>query len=187
MRPVGSSRAVQVDVRIISATNRPIAILRSEHLRDDLYFRISAVAIEIPPLRTRAEDILVLTQHFISRIARRTLRDITITRPALDLFLGYPFPGNVRELENVLESATLLSEENPQTITDRDLRPLLTESAAPAGGELPNQPLSLDRLEHVAIQQALRVSQGNRTKAASLLGISRDTLYRKLKQYKDPS
>jgi transcriptional regulator with PAS, ATPase and Fis domain len=108
-------------------------------------------------------------------------------REPRDLLLAYPFPGNVRELENILEGAALVSQENPQTITERDLRPLLTESAPPAGEGLVNQPLSLERLEYVAIQQALRVSEGNRTKAASLLGISRDTLYRKLKQYKETS
>ena len=94
-------------------------------------------------------------------------------------------PGNVRELENVLLSATAVSLENPQTITDKDLRPLLKDSGAPAFQALiGDQPLSMERLEQVAIQQALRLSEGNRTKAASLLGISRDTLYRKLKQAK---
>jgi len=186
LRPVGSSRPVQVDVRIISATNCPIGTLRSQQLREDLYFRIATVVVEIPPLRARPEDVLVLTQHFISRLARRYGRKITVARPAVDLLLSYPFTGNVRELENILESAAILSLEDPQTITEKELKPLLRDSGPPPPtGGFGQQPLSMERLEHVAIQHALRVSQGNRTKAASLLGISRDTLYRKMKQFKD--
>jgi transcriptional regulator with PAS, ATPase and Fis domain len=186
LRPVGSPRSVQVDVRIISATNCPIGTLRSQQLREDLYFRIATVVVEIPPLRARPEDVLVLTQHFISRIARRCGRKITVARPAVDLLLSYPFTGNVRELENILESAAILSIEDPQTITEKELKPLLRDSGPPPpASAFGQQPLSMERLEHVAIQHALRVSNGNRTKAASLLGISRDTLYRKMKQFKD--
>ena len=185
MRPVGSPKTVQVDVRLVSASNRPLAALRSERLREDFYFRIATVVIEIPPLRSRPEDIIVLVQHFVGRLSRQTGRQITLARPALELLLNHPYAGNVRELENVLLSATAVSLENPQTITDRDLRPLLKDSGAPAFQALTgDQPLSMERLEQVAIQQALRLSEGNRTKAASLLGISRDTLYRKLKQAK---
>jgi len=183
LRPVGSSKPVPVDVRVVCASNRSLAALRSECLREDFYFRIATVVIEVPPLRARQEDVLVLAQHFVGRLARRSGRQIMLSRPALELLLGHPFPGNVRELENVLESATAVSLDDPQTITDKDLRPLLrgAPTAAPLQG-LGEQPLSMERLEHVAIQQALRLCQGNRTKAASLLGISRDTLYRKLRQ-----
>ena len=182
VRPVGSPRAVQVDVRIISATNRSLSTLRSDQLREDLYFRIATVVLELPPLRTRPEDVVVLAQHLAGRLTRRLGRQITLARSAVELLLSHPFPGNVRELENVLESATAVSLEDPQTITDRELRPQLSTTAPKAG--ISEQPLSLERLEQVAIQQALRICQGNRTKAASLLGISRDTLYRKLKQAK---
>jgi two-component system NtrC family response regulator len=182
LRPVGGVKPVRVDVRIVSATNHPLPKLRAEHLREDLYYRIATVVIEIPPLRARVEDVFVLAQHFTSRLARRYQRQITLARSAQEVFLGYPFSGNVRELENILEGAAALSQENPQTITDKDLKPLLSEtpSSAAAAGE---QALSMEELERHAIQRALRLSQGNRTKAASLLGISRDTLYRKLRLY----
>lgn len=182
VRPVGSTKTVQVDVRIISATNRPVSGLRNEILREDLYFRVATLVIEIPPLRARLEDVLMLAQHFTVRLARRYERQVTLAPSALQLLLNYSFPGNVRELENILESAIAVSRENPQTINDKDLKPLLNEAAA-APASSSEQPLSMERVEHLAIQRALRLCQGNRTKAASLLGISRDTLYRKLRHF----
>jgi two-component system NtrC family response regulator len=180
VRPVGSPRPLQVDVRVIAATNRPLAELRGEYLREDLYYRVATVVIEIPPLRGRVEDILVLAQHFAGRLSRRYGRQITLSRAALELLLTHPFPGNVRELENILEGLAALSQDDPQVIGDKDLQPLLRDRT-PASASLAEQPLSMERLEQFAIQQALRLCQGNRTKAASLLGISRDTLYRKLR------
>ena len=182
LRPVGSSKPVQVSVRVISATNRPLAELRGEQLREDLYFRIATVVIDIPPLRNRVEDVLVLAQHFTSRLSRRYGRGITLAGSAWELLCGYSFPGNVRELENILEGCAALSKDAPQSITDKDIRPLLSQPAT-VPSTVAEKTLSLDELERVAMQRALRVCQGNRTKAASLLGISRDTLYRKLKQF----
>ncbi|HSP94514.1 MAG TPA: sigma-54 dependent transcriptional regulator [Thermoanaerobaculia bacterium] len=187
VRPVGGTRSVRIDVRIVSASNRGLSQLRSEHLREDLYFRIATVVIELPPLRTRPEDVLVLTQHFVARLARRSGREIALTRAALELLLGHPFPGNVRELEGVLQSAAALSVDNPQTITEKDLKPLLATSGSAHESHVREQPLSMERLELAAVQQALRLCHGNRTQAASMLGISRDTLYRKLKQLKEGS
>jgi two-component system NtrC family response regulator len=186
VRPLGGTRPVQVNVRILAASNRPLSALRAEYLREDLYFRIATLVIELPPLRARPEDILVLAQHVVGRIAGRAGRPLSLARSALDLLLRHPFPGNVRELVNVLEGAAALPRDDPQAITDKDVKPLLGNGAPaePAAGGA-EHPLSLERLEQVAVQQALRLCQGNRTKAASLLGISRDTLYRKLKQIKD--
>jgi two-component system NtrC family response regulator len=185
LRPVGSTRPVRVDVRVVAATNRPLSELRSALLREDLYFRIATVVLEVPPLRARPEDILVLAQHFAGRLSRRYGREISLSRPALELLLRYSFPGNVRELENLIESASAVSADNPQTITDKDLKPLLGAGApAAAVPAAMNEPFSMEQMERLTIQQALRVSEGNRTKAASLLGISRDTLYRKLRQYR---
>ena len=184
LRPVGSTRPVQVDVRVVAATNRSLSELRSSLLREDLYFRIATIVLEVPPLRSRQEDILVLSQHFAGRLSRRYGREISLSRPALELLLGYSFPGNVRELENLVESASAVSASNPQIITDKDLKPLLGAGApAPAVPPRMNESFSMEQMERLTIQQALRVSEGNRTKAASLLGISRDTLYRKLRQY----
>lgn len=185
VRPVGSPKAQRVDVRVVSASNRPLGVFRAERVREDLYFRIATVVIEVPPLRSRLEDVLVLAQHFAGRLTRQTGRQISLSRPALELLLNHPYPGNVRELENVLLSATAVSLDDPQVITEKDLRPLLKDSgASPLQILAGDQPLSMERLEQVAIQQALRLCEGNRTKAASLLGISRDTLYRKLRQVK---
>jgi two-component system NtrC family response regulator len=183
LRPVGSVRAVQVDVRLIAATNRSLTELRSGLMREDLYFRIATIVLEVPALRTRPEDILVLAQHFAGRLSRRYGREISLSRSALELLLAYSFPGNVRELENLLESASAISAENPQNITDKDLRPLLCEGAPVALNPPVDESLSMEQMERLTIQRALRVSEGNRTKAAALLGISRDTLYRKLRQY----
>lgn len=184
LRPVGGTKPVRVDVRIVSATNRPLAALRADYLREDFYFRIATVIIEIPPLRAHREDVLVLAQHFTSRFARRYGRQIVLGRSAAELLLRYSFPGNVRELENILEGCAALSQEDPQTITDRDVKLLLNQGAS-SGFESAtgDQALSMEELERTAIQRALRMCQGNRTRAASLLGISRDTLYRKLRQY----
>ena len=184
MRPVGSPKTVQVDVRVISATNRPLRDLRGEHLREDLYFRIATVVIEIPPLRVRREDVLVLAQHFVGRLSRSYGRPISLARSALELLLQYSFPGNVRELENILESAAAVSLDSPQSISERDLKPLLQASTSRANWpDVAEQPLSMEQTERLVIERALRICHGNRTKAASLLGISRDTLYRKLRQF----
>jgi DNA-binding NtrC family response regulator len=184
LRPVGGARPQQVDVRIVAATNRSLAALRAEHLREDLYFRVATVVIEVPPLRGRREDILVLAQHFAARLADRYGRHITLSRAAIELLLNYTFPGNVRELENVLESATAISQADPQTITDKDLKPLLTQGAASQPSRYEEQPLALEDMERIAIERSLRLCQGNRTRAAALLGISRDTLYRKMRDLK---
>jgi len=179
LRPVGGTTSVPVDVRVIAATNKPVAALRSEHLREDLYFRIATVVLEVPPLRTRREDVLVLAQWFASRIAERYGRHITLSPTATEALLNYGFPGNVRELENMLESVAAISKDDPQTITDRDLRPLLHQPPAAGDGWMEGA-MSLQQMEKIAIERAIRLCHGNRTKAAALLGISRDTLYRKL-------
>jgi DNA-binding NtrC family response regulator len=183
LRPVGSPRPVKVDVRILAATNRPLAQLRSDVLREDLYFRIATVVIEVPPLRARREDILVLAQHLAAQLSDRYGRHITLGRSATELLLNYTFAGNVRELQNVLESVSALSQADPQTISDKDLKPLLG-APPPAGARFEEHPLALEEMERVAIERSLRMCQGNRTRAAALLGISRDTLYRKMRDLK---
>lgn len=178
LRSVGAATPVRIDVRVIAATNRPLAQLRSEFLREDLYFRLATVVIDVPPLRSRREDILVLAQHFAAALADRYGRHITLSRAATELLVRYPFPGNVRELQNLLESVAALSQDDPQTVTDRDLKPLLC-----ANGHAPDEhALALDEMERLAIERALRICQDNRTRAAALLGISRDTLYRKMRE-----
>jgi two-component system, NtrC family, response regulator len=186
LRPVGSPRAIPVDVRIIAATNRPLAALRGEHLRDDFYFRITTVIIEVPPLRSRPEDLLALVRHFTRSLAERYQREITLSRSALELLLRYSFPGNIRELMNMLESLAALSRDDPQVITERELRPLLENGNGEQISLTGVEPtLTLEQWERVVIERALRQCKGNRTHAASLLGISRDTLYRKMREFKE--
>jgi DNA-binding NtrC family response regulator len=185
LRPVGGTKPLAIDVRMVAATNRHLDELRAESLREDLYYRIATVILEIPALRSRSEDVLVLAQHFTRQLSERSDREINLTRSALEQVLKYSFPGNVRELENMLESVTAISQDDPQNITDRDIKSQLKFTAS-AGATAPviESSVALDQLEKMAIERALQLAGGNRTKAAGLLGISRDTLYRKLRELK---
>ncbi len=180
VRPIGGTRACPVDTRVIAATNRPLQTLRSECLREDVYFRVATVVLEIPPLRTRREDILVLSQWFVARLAEKYGRHVTISRSGLETLTGHSFPGNIRELESLLESICVLSNEDPQVITEKEIRVALAQAPAPHQEHVP---LALDEMEKVAIERAVRICHGNRTRAATLLGISRDTLYRKIREF----
>jgi DNA-binding NtrC family response regulator len=181
VRAVGSAQSTRVDTRMIAATNRSLTALRSELLREDLYFRLATVVLEIPPLRARREDVLVLSQWFVARLSEKYGRHVTVSRGALERLLNHPFPGNVRELENLLESMCALSMDDPQTISEKDVRQMLAQSPTLPREEVP---LALDDMERMAIERAIRLCQGNRTRAAALLGISRDTLYRKIRELK---
>lgn len=181
VRPVGGTQTTHVDTRVIAATNRSLNSLRSELLRDDLYFRLATVVIEVPPLRARREDILVLSQWFVARLSEKYGRHVTISRSGLEALLSHSYPGNVRELENLLESLCAVSSEDPQVISEKDIRIALAQSPTSPRTEMP---LALDDMERVAIERAVRICHGNRTRAAALLGISRDTLYRKIREFK---
>lgn len=184
LRPVGVTTALYVDVRLLSATNRPLADLAGAALREDLFYRISTIVIEIPPLRQRHEDLFRLAEYFLEQFSQRYGRQISLNRAALDRLLSYSFPGNVRELAHILESAVAVSTDNPQSITERDLTSLLRPQAA--GTELPASLVadcSLETLEKFAIRQALRIAGHNKSRAAELLGLARGSLYRKLKEY----
>lgn len=181
VRPVGGVHACRIDTRVIAATNRSMPTLRSELLREDLYFRLATVVIEVPPLRARREDILVLSQWFVARLSEKYGRHITISRSGLEELLGYPFPWNIRELENLLENVCTLSTEDPHVITDREIRGVLAQAPGMLKEDLP---IALDDMERMAIERAIRLCRGNRTRAAALLGISRDTLYRKIREFR---
>ena len=181
VRAVGSTQTARVDVRVIAATNRQLSKLRTELLREDLYFRLATVVIEVPPLRARHEDILVLSQWFVARLSEKYGRHVTISRAGLEALLTHSFPGNVRELENLLESLCAVSTDDPQVITDKEVRQALVQAPAAVSADVP---LALDDMERMAIGRAVRLCHGNRTRAAALLGISRDTLYRKIKEFR---
>ena len=184
VRPVGGLDSRQINVRIVAATNRTLAEMRGGAMRQDLFFRLSVLVIEIPPLRERRGDLPLLVAHFLASIRERGVCHVEGVEPAaLDLLGRYSFPGNVRELENLIEATTLALPPDRTVLRAADVRAWLRARGAPeisGGGEVVSEDLNLGRLEGWAIAEALRQSHGNKSAAAGLLGISRDTLYRKL-------
>jgi len=181
VRPLGHTNEVPLDVRVISASNHSIDELKNKYLREDLFFRLAVIVIELPPLRERKSDIPLLIDHFIDRFNKKYSKRMQgLSEGAFGALYNYNFPGNIRELENLLEGIIAVTPSSKNTITEKDLKEHLLWQQ-PAKSE--HQLLSLDRLEKFALEQALREAKGNKSKAADILGISRDTLYRKLKQY----
>ncbi|HVY62467.1 MAG TPA: sigma-54 dependent transcriptional regulator [Planctomycetota bacterium] len=176
VRRVGGNVGVKVDVRVIAATNRPLRQLVAEkRFREDLYYRLNVVTIEVPPLRERPSDLPLLVDHFLAKHARAVDRPVPSIAPeALEALRRYPFPGNVRELEHVLESAVTLAK-----------RPviLLEDLAEDIRTHAPERMPTLEEVEKEHIMKVLRQTGGNRQEAAQVLGIDRTTLWRKLKQY----
>ena len=189
-RRVGGTSELECDVRILAATHRPLEqLIRDGRFREDLYYRLNVVTLEIPPLRRRREDIPLLATFFLQRFARDMGRPLTeIAAAALTALQNYAWPGNVRELENAIERAVIFS--NGATLQCRDLPAPLNSAGAHANaaqnipaleGSLPEK---LDILEQQFIRQALEDSQGVQAQAAERLGISRSNLQYKLKKYK---
>ncbi len=188
---VGSDAPITVDVRVLAATNRDLRVEVAERrFREDLYFRLNVITIEVPPLRARAEDIPLLAAHFMERFAARNRKTLKGFSPqAMDVLLRYAWPGNVRELENAVERAVILS--TGDLITERELPLALTdehapqvsvvESAAESAGSLAGLPL--EEVERRAIVETLREAEDNKSEAARRLGITRATLHNKLKKY----
>jgi len=187
-RRVGGGVDITVDVRVVAATHRDLAKLVSEgRFREDLYFRLNVVPVHVPALRERVADIPPLAEHFVARFCRELGRPTARLNPAaLERLQGYRWPGNVRELRNVIERVLLL--EADDEIRPEHLPPEMSGHAALVGGAAIDpfpagavRPLA--ELEKMAIEHALRVCEGNKTRAASLLGIARQTLRTKLKEY----
>src|SRR5438876_2591121 len=182
VRPVGSTRAHPVDVRVIAATNRNLEqAMHSGTFRQDLFYRLNVIRIQLPSLRERREDISSLVNHFIRRFNKRLRRDVKgISPDALSALSGYDFPGNVRELENLIERAFAMGSRDQTTLADL---PSLTArpSVAPsmAGSTVP----TLAEVEKELILRALAVYSNDKEEAARALGISRRTIYRRLKEY----
>ncbi len=188
-RRVGGSADITADVRVIAATHRDLPKAVAEgRFREDLYFRLNVVPIEVPALRDRPEDVTALAHHFIALFCRELGRPAAKLHPdALRALLDYPWPGNVRELKNVIERVVLLEAEDeirhehlPSELTRGRGRGAAagTASVFPPGVVRP-----LAEVEKLAIEHALRVCEGNKTRAAQLLGISRQTLRTKLKEF----
>jgi DNA-binding NtrC family response regulator len=184
VRPVGGLESRHVDVRIVAASNRRLAAMRDKGMRQDLFFRLSVLVIEIPPLRDRREDLPMLIAHFLNALRERGVRPVQGIDPAaLDLLSNYPFPGNVRELENMIEGLSVALPLDCATIRAEDVRSWLHRRGlvpAKRTADAQHVSLNLDELEAWAIGEALRQAHGNKSTAAQMLGISRDTLYRKL-------
>jgi two-component system, NtrC family, response regulator HydG len=184
--PLGGGRTIKVDVRVIAATNKDLpAEIDAGRFREDLYYRLNVVQVNIPPLRDRGDDIALLADHFLKLYAEKNQRLIKALTPrALDLFMRYDWPGNVRELENVVERAVILS--RGDMVATAQLPKSLQELA---GEDQPLPPVTLTpgktlkEIEQEMILKTLEECRGNRTRAAEALGISRRTLQLKLKEY----
>jgi DNA-binding NtrC family response regulator len=180
---VGGSKPVSVDVRIVSATAVDIkAAVDAGAFRKDLYFRINIVNIKLPGLAERREDIPLLAYHILSRINRRGDRNVgAISEKALDLLRGYAFPGNVRELENILERAVAVCRGN--VIRECDLPPDLVTFKLQTYNPPEEHLMTLAELEQDYISHLLKITGGARARTAEMLGIDRASLWRKMKKY----
>lgn len=187
VRPLGAVEEIPVNVRVIAATNRPTPVSLNGPLRQDLYFRLARITIELPPLRERREDLALLLDHFLTIYSRKYGYRPTLHSDALDLLSEYPFPGNVRELENLIEGV-MATRQGQEVIREKDIRPYLhPELLGRAGDRVVDISMfSLERLEKFAIEQVLRLSGDNKSRASEILGISRESLYRKMRQYGIP-
>ena len=199
--PVGSTQTMEVDVRVLLATNKPLEelVARGE-FRQDLYYRINVVTVELPPLRDRISDIPLLAAHFLDKHAKQLGREfVGFTNEAMDVLRRYNYPGNVRELENIVERAAVLSksptigvEAFPEHVmghisgTSSPRLRLVGEAMAAASAESPWTPMALEfalrEPEKMIILRALKANDWNRQKTAEDLNINRTTLYKKMKQ-----
>jgi DNA-binding NtrC family response regulator len=195
-RRVGGLKDLSLDVRVIAASNRD---LRTEgeagRFRSDLFYRLSVIQIDIPPLRDRGDDVRLLAEHYLASFRQRLRKNIdSISNEALETFRNYEWPGNVRELRNVIERAMILEDGNeitskylPRALSaDGRLPPGPSEDGAePNRFRLPQKGVALDEVEMSLVRQAIERSEGNQTKAAALLGISRDQLRYRLKKLEE--
>lgn len=175
IRPVGEHQEIPVDVRLLSATHKNLAdMVQSGSFRQDLYYRINVIDLNLPPLRQRTEDIAQLVEHLLKKLLGNTSSTPSLTSTAMNALVDYPFPGNVRELENILERALALYDGNTIDVDDLNLpliahQPLVSLDYDPAMGSLEDH---LDAIERKAITQALEDNKWNKTAAAKQLGLS---------------
>jgi DNA-binding NtrC family response regulator len=187
IKPVGGDVFVKIDVRILAATNKNLRqLIKEGRFREDLYYRLAVVPIELPPLRERHEDIPELVAYFLARRRGAGPRPHRMSPAALARLDDYHWPGNIRELENVIERAAILSD--GQEIQARDLPPFAAATIAPAQSD-DTRPLkervaqAVRTVERQAILEALQAEHGSPTRAARRLGISRASFYNKLKEH----
>jgi two-component system response regulator AtoC len=185
VRPVGSNQKFKVDVRIIAATNRDLeAEYRNGNFRKDLYFRLNVVTVHLPSLRERRSDIPMLAHWFLERYAKSGA--MQVTSAAMKCLLQYDWPGNVRELENCIERAVALGSRQTIDVDDLPANIVSSTSTPITAGESPSSSLSttdLEDIERTTIARVFQQVNGDKVRAGKMLGISRATLYRKLKRY----
>ena len=183
---VGGTHTLRVDVRLVAATNADLAgLVREKRFREDLYYRLNVIAVHLPPLRERCEDIPLLAHHFLRRFAAKNAKTVTgFTEEALDLLQTYAWPGNVRELENVIERAVVLT--RSPLITPADLPETLTGSEQSVRHLVISIGTPLEEVEDRLIEETLRYAKGDKTIAAKLLGIATRTIYRRMKGEAEP-
>jgi DNA-binding NtrC family response regulator len=182
VRPVGSTQSTTVDVRVLAATNRDLELMvRQGSFREDLFYRLNVIALRVPPLRERRDDITPLAEHFLERFARQQGRALTLSGSAIERLVSHGWPGNVRELENAMERTAILARGG--VVEPDDLPPALVQEAAAApAGDAPAAE-TLAEAERAHILQVLARHRGHYQRAADALGIGRTTLWRKLKDY----
>jgi two-component system nitrogen regulation response regulator NtrX len=187
MERVGGTQRIRVDVRVLAATNKDLlAEIRAGQFREDLFFRLNVIPIDVPPLRERVEDIPLLADHFMALLAQEYGRRPKRFAPeALARLQNYPWPGNVRELRNTVERAIIMSADDVLTARDlsflgQDGSPTAPEPAVVAAGTLSE---ARDRFEREYILRALAAAQGNMSKTADALGVERSNLYKKMKAF----
>ena len=181
---VGSNVPIKVDVRLVAATNQNLeALVREKRFREDLYFRLNVVRINLPPLRDRREDIPPLIETFLRDFARQHQKNAASIRPAaLEVLCGYRWPGNVRELMNCIEAMVVTARGDALDLAD--LPPHISSAPAPARSGMDIPPgMSMDEVEKIYIQRTLELTHGNREEASRVLKIGERTLYRKLEKY----
>lgn len=185
IRRVGGTREIEVDVRVVAATNRDLLKMTEDgRFREDLYYRLNVLAIDVPPLRERATDIPLLMDYFVKKHTRNTKREITIEKDAEKVLLEYGYPGNVRQLESAIERAILLCEND--TITKEDLPPEMVQQNGAGGSDifkLPPGGVNFEDVEKSLINQAMERTDNNITKSAKLLGLTFRTLQYRLEKY----
>jgi len=180
---VGSGNPVKVDVRIVATSNQNLPeAVKNGNFREDLYYRLNVISIEVPPLRARPDDIPLLVEHFLQKFNEEDMRQIQgIAEKSLNLLMEYSWPGNIRELENLIHRAVVTCKE--KVITSKNFPSYLSLGKTSDTSSVLSDPISLYELEKLAILNALERYNGNRTKAAEDLGITTRTLRNKLKEY----
>ena len=185
VRPLGATAEVAVDFRVVAATNSDLeAATAAGRFRADLYYRLSAIILHLPPLRERREDIPLLIKHFLMRAAAEASRPVPAIAPeALERLLRYAWPGNIRELQNAVQRAFILCRGNRIERTDLPAKIAGIEAGELTSDEALSRRMTLDQLEHEYIRSVLASVAGNKSEAAAILGIDRKTLYRKLEDH----